>query len=538
MSTHKRIRIVILTACVLLMGSAASSQEERLCSRTDNGRLTPAFMRTVVIPNDGETQTVFSGDRFSFRETIKHILGTAAGAPPGSDKWKLATSENEQISLLASLVRSFHQIERTNNGVRNDASPRPNEAEVQASQLLANMQPVGLFNRLDLAPASWRYCGEHRVVYAMGTGENRMFIIFEAALDNPDSTHSAAGCLRIASFWAGLKNKQPGELPDLLHDFYYEGDLGDGNPKVSSVLDSKHFGVPFGQIRGNLFMTKGDIPGNPWMLREWRTFPDANAGTRIVVDTVKSNPSPEFYSDQALVPHEGRGQPFADLRPEFKSRFVVANLRELIEVDLQAATQNRVPTGDEIFNKLSANFDDRFNDFESISQLPGDKLNASNDLKKEIENELKKYKLPANWALTPDHIIARAEALSCGGCHNLTKEAVGPGDASMKWPAALQFTHINESAQLSPALLDHFLPARCENLHKFMAEPVLVAEQSFSLDTGDLQSEIRDAVTRIEQTTEEGTVKDILPKLADDIAKIRAEDAEALGAFRPFRRTH
>jgi len=538
---------MIAAVAVSVASVGASAQDAPLCSKQD-GKLTPDALRTVVIQNEGDNAAVFANDRFSFRETIQHILGTASGAQPGTDKWKLATAENEQITFLTSLLRSFHQIERTNNGVRNDATLRPNEADIQASKLLSDMRPVGLFNRLDLAPASWRYCGEHRVVYAMGTKTNRMFLIFEAAVDNPDPTHSAAGCLRIANFWAGLKERPVSELPDALHGFYYRGDLGDGLTNVASVLDSKHFGVPFGQIRGNLFMAADDVENNPWMLREWRTFPDVNAGTKLVVDTIKANPIAELFNDKPLANEHGRTQSFADLRPEFQSRFIIGNLRELIEVDLQAAAENRVPTGDEIFNKLSANFDDRFNDFESISQVTpteDDNYEADRELKEKIELELAKYKLPASWQLTSDHIMNRAEALSCGGCHNLSndvitgaKSPVGPGGEAMNWPAALAFTHIDEKAKMSKALLDHFLPARCENLATFVREPIEIARHTFSLDSDDTQTFIRDMSARIEQTTEASEVTDILPKLANEISQIRAEDARAVGAFRAFRRTH
>src|SRR5262249_43105010 len=155
----------------------------------------------------------------------KNILSTAHKSSPNSGidenvQKELASSETEQIAFLASLIRSFRKLERSNQGVRNDATFRPNEAALNAADLLANMKPVGLFNRLDLAPASWRYCGEHRVVFARGTGTERIFLIFEAALDNPDPTHARAGCLRIARFWNSLRTMPEDQRPDALQNFY------------------------------------------------------------------------------------------------------------------------------------------------------------------------------------------------------------------------------------------------------------------------------------------------------------------------------
>jgi hypothetical protein len=70
--------------------------------------------------------------------------------------------------------------------------------------------------------------------------------------------------------------------------------------------------------------------------------------------------------------------------------------------------------------------------------------------------------------LTPDDIVARAQALSCAGCHRLSNNA--PLGGGLTWPASQGFTHVTERAtevvggetrfMLSDALLNHFLPAR------------------------------------------------------------------------------
>jgi len=71
-------------------------------------------------------------------------------------------------------------------------------------------------------------------------------------------------------------------------------------------------------------------------------------------------------------------------------------------------------------------------------------------------------------ALTPDDIVARAQALSCAGCHRLSNNA--PLGGGLTWPASLGFTHVTERATevvsgetrfvISNTLLDHLLPAR------------------------------------------------------------------------------
>jgi hypothetical protein len=70
--------------------------------------------------------------------------------------------------------------------------------------------------------------------------------------------------------------------------------------------------------------------------------------------------------------------------------------------------------------------------------------------------------------LTPDDIVARAQALSCAGCHRLSNNA--PLGGGLTWPASLGFTHVTERATevvqgeprfvLSDALVNWLLPAR------------------------------------------------------------------------------
>lgn len=490
--SQKRISrsITAAVAGIALCGTAVA-QDSSICRMEQvegQKRLVPDFRKMVVITPDGDDADVFGNGRFSLSSTLAQILRTSVRIDPAASdanaRLDAISSPDAQRELLSSLLRSFWETSRVDaNGVVNNVNPRPNEATLSPDDVLKRMKPVGLFNRLDLAPSSFDFCGEHRIVYAMNTdglagfdeGPNRFLLIFEAAVNNPDRTNSPKGCLGIANFWKNLPSKTPEQRADALKAFYFQGDLGDNATKITPVIHNQHYGVPFGQIRGNIFITGGDIAGNPWTLREWRMQTIAT-GTRLVNDTVKSNPAPEFYSDSAIVADgsdHGRDQLFADLRPDFRKRFALSHVRELIDIDLgfdsaEQASQNSTA----LINGISALFDEKFNDFESISQPPAiDNIrqNVSVDLKKKIDEELAKYRLPNGWKLTADHIIARAEALSCGGCHQLTGNVeIAPG---IVWPRpAGGFVHVTETGQLSPALEEQFLPGRCQSLHRFLFE--------------------------------------------------------------------
>jgi hypothetical protein len=78
--------------------------------------------------------------------------------------------------------------------------------------------------------------------------------------------------------------------------------------------------------------------------------------------------------------------------------------------------------------------------------------------------------------LTPDQIVARAQAQSCAGCHRLSNNAdLGGG---IVWPPSQGFTHVTEREvevvdglarfTISSALTDAFLPHRKDVLERYL----------------------------------------------------------------------
>ncbi len=60
----------------------------------------------------------------------------------------------------------------------------------------------------------------------------------------------------------------------------------------------------------------------------------------------------------------------------------------------------------------------------------------------------------------------RAEAMSCGGCHqNSNDTEIAP---NVNWPKSASFVHVNEQGVLSSALTDQFLPARSALLKDYL----------------------------------------------------------------------
>lgn len=328
--------------------------------------------------------------------------------------------------------------------------------------------PIGLFNRFDLAPADGSHCGEHRIVYARRSGidpdvSNRNFLIFEAMLPNPLPRQGLRGCFLIAKFWFDLTRQNSlVRRADELERFYFRGIAN-----IPPVVHVNHFGqnaLEAGQIRTNQFMQIGADP-TVWTLREFKLRRTCTGGRctalRVAPVTNKENPFGPLFGATGTHPRT----------EQFWSHFVghVATL-----------AAGTVP--DIAFDDM----DDRYNSGQS--QASGDSRETeyahhfgpgASPLRSDIQAAL----TALGSALTPDDIVARAQALSCAGCHRLSRNAnLGGG---LTWPNPLGFTHVSERApetvdgvtrfQISEALTTVFLPKRKQVLDDFLNDrPVQV----------------------------------------------------------------
>ena len=250
----------ILCVAACLNGSAALAQA---CYTPPVPRpLTVNQLKTLVITD----RAILDRSEFSFGNTLGAIINSSAPT-------KVQDGAAERIALLASLIRSFRITERINpeSGLNLRVKARPNEAALDPIKLLTpgpgGMKPVALFNRWDLAPDDFKHCGEHRIVFARDADPadkppSRFFLIFEAAIDNPHPANDKSGCQGIVHFWKSLEGKDAAAAGEDLAKFYFTGlDTNkDGTPDFKPVIHAQHFGAPYGQVRGNVFMTQGNVP--------------------------------------------------------------------------------------------------------------------------------------------------------------------------------------------------------------------------------------------------------------------------------------
>jgi len=334
----------------------------------------------------------------------------------------------------------------TLNGFPYNCRPTEGGQAFDPSQI-NNYALIGLFNRFDLASTSGADCGEHRMVFGR-PGGSRAFIIFEAVLPNPTPSLGLEGCRPVANFWANLStNNSAASRATLLHNFYFNGLAG-----FSPVIHIDNYGNvglarPSGQVRVNMFMQA------PWMLREFKLQKLSATNMQFTPVSVKTNPFGDLFS-----PGGGGPQTAA-----FQNTFLPSQVAALAVNDI---------------NRFNYAVSDNFNTGMSNSQNFGStddysaRFNPGSTLATNIQNALNAI----GSTLTPTNIVARAEALSCGGCHQLSNGAA-LGGGLPAWPSSAGFVQSTEFTEpgpdgtrflLSGALVGTFLPHRAQILQGFL----------------------------------------------------------------------
>ncbi len=405
--------------------------------------------RTALVFNDPESLK----EAFSFAAVVKAILKSSG----------IEDSDANADAFVTTMIDTFGVTGKSNDGVDMPIDKRPEELKLVASELLRGndaqrMHPVGLFNRLDLAPQHWSNCGEYRVVFARrqeDTSPPKQFLlIFEAKLPAENAGEALAlsarqaRCTEVAKFWAELgKLEDKASIASKLQTLYFTGlQLADGK-SLAPVISAANLGVEQGQVRGNIFLAP------PWQLREWRVE-DSGGMLNFAMDTVKSNPLAEFYGDA----------PAAATTPDamtkrwrgFNDDFIGTHVRELSTPELEDKAADAI----NLTANLGLNSADPVNEFQSTSTTsdePSAIAPANSNLRQSITTKLGQMG-PKAAALTADHVLARAGAMTCGGCHRFS--AGDDVSAAFKWPSDLGFKHIDDRGNLSPALQSHFLKAR------------------------------------------------------------------------------
>jgi len=328
---------------------------------------------------------------------------------------------------------------------------RPSEGRQAQPDSVINLDSyaaVGLYNRFDLAPTDGSHCGEYRIVLAKfpSAPGSRNFMNFEAVLPNPQPELGLEGCRPVANFWASLSS-EPDAMARAarLESFYFTGLTG-----FSPVVSANNYGnnaTSVGQVRTNQFLTGGpNAPPTPWMLHEFKLVNGV-----FVPATVKTNPFGGLFNPASQNPRA------ADFQNHFLSQVASLAINDL--------------------NRFNYSVPDTFNSGMSDSQtrgVPDDYLAQFGPGPSAFHQAIGQELTRIGSTLTPQDVVARAQALSCGGCHQ--RNSGRPVGGGLTWPASANFVHSSElddpadpgRFNISPALRDQFLPRRKQVLEAFL----------------------------------------------------------------------
>ncbi|WP_234023806.1 hypothetical protein [Sorangium cellulosum] len=340
-----------------------------------------------------------------------------------------------------------------------------------------------LANRFDLAPPDGADCGEYRIVFARRSGAfsgvQRHFIIFEARLPNPNPSLGRQACRPVVEFWQNLSDpaKSPATRASELKAFYF-----DGLPGFEPVIHIDHYGNAPGPNHGHVrtneftfFPSASQAANTTWSLREFRVTHGTSSAPSlsIVPSFVDDNPAAKLFS------------PAASSDPR------VSSFQGIVFPSLV----NRLAAADDI-NRFAygSSLPDELNAGESLATpFNNNYLNAfdsGGSLKSTIQSSLTSM----GSDLTPEQVVARAQSLSCAGCHEpLDRDGSTPtfdvGVPGTPFPDTLGFTHTSEKTEsidgttrqrfiISGALTGVFLPFRKRVMEEFLlGDPILGFEK-------------------------------------------------------------
>lgn len=309
--------------------------------------------------------------------------------------------------------------------------------------------PIGLVNRFDQAPADGSNCGQFRLVFAraMPFGQ-RLHIIMEPVLRNPNPSSGLAGCRPVAEFWAGLtKVDSQAERRAKLESFYF-----DGLPGMPPVIDPDNFSAAIG---GGIRTTQQGADHNPRMYQFRLTKDCTTACTLRMTPDVLQNMAPaRFFDSSSTTPG---ALAFQDALVAQVPNLAIADVNEFfLEIPREFLLAESNPSDSQL---------------EFIYRPPFDRSKATNP---GFRNRIQEKLTAIGSTLTPEQIVDRADGRNCAGCH------IGPAQSNgSPVPAQIDsFLQITEDTpeagelgrryRISPLMRDVFIPHRMKILIDFL----------------------------------------------------------------------
>lgn len=309
--------------------------------------------------------------------------------------------------------------------------------------------PIGITNRFDLTSPDGATCGQYRIIYAktsVAPGE-KLHIILEPAIPNPNPFLGLEACRPVAQFWADLSAVDSmSERKTRIERFFFDGLDG-----FEAALRPSHFAPGTGRIRTMQIGGSRRVP-------RFYQFQLTVSGSRLLaVPALLEN-----YPDAALF----NANVNTPAGTEFR-QFFLSQIRTLAARDVNGFG-DRIPERYLIVESDAE--DDAESVFSIVAYQHGLVVPEGQAFREAIYAELKRI----GSTLTATEVIRRAEVQNCTGCH---AGAVALGDG-IAFPSTFNGTHLDETTEtaggvtrfvISPALRDVFAPNRAKILLEFLA---------------------------------------------------------------------
>ncbi len=407
--------------------------------------------------------------QITLKDVLAKLSGSAAGALTLYKRfWDLQNDAATGVttgSHCATSFNGFPQFCPTLEGGQASETD-PFDAQGRGLQNAEAYHAVALVNRVDLTDSAGADCGEFRMIFGKNpqTGPRtlaRALIIFEAVLPNPKPTLGLVGCRSVQTFWANLSDPAltDAQRATQLKAFFLDGAAG----ATAVARPLNYAGGDSGRIRTNQFFQDQSINSGfrPWVLREFVLNGTAATPQQV---TTKENPFVGLFDN-------ARTDTLANQFIDYLTRADVVSalaVNDLNRFNFPSAVPDKFNAGQSQSSTFGLPDMNTPNDYFSTFTAGG----ASHRLRSRLQTALTSL----GSSLTPDNIVARAQSLSCAGCHILSGAEPQPplgltnADGSAHpFPAVnTPFTHVDERSKdangrfLISAGVEEFLKFRHE----------------------------------------------------------------------------
>ncbi|HVR39843.1 MAG TPA: hypothetical protein VMU84_12170 [Thermoanaerobaculia bacterium] len=337
--------------------------------------------------------------------------------------------------------------------------PTP-EGKLAATPYLAgDYFTLGIANRFDLAPPDGSDCGQYRLVFAhRETGVlDRLHIIFEAVLPNPNPSAGIAGCRPVAQFWSDLSSVESMKLRRArLEEFFFDG--LEGFPPVIDVANLSGRGG----IR-TVQQVAGPATNRFYQFRLVKTCASGDCTLRFTPDVLENMPYGLLF-DGADESNQARA-----FRDEFVRQVPTLAINDLNLFHMKIPNE---------YLMVESNPIESFGAF--AYELPFNQSKAGGEglvFRERIQAELDRV----GSTITPENIIVRAEHQTCHGCHGFNgaiplggglKLEIGFGGIQMISEDILMDGEAGPGTRygVDPIVEKQFVPHRMQILQDFLRD--------------------------------------------------------------------